>query len=201
MAARFALALALSLFPLTFAAQQVVTVGQGLSFLPNTLYSAVGDTVKFQFLTPGHSVAAGSYDKPCTPASNTSFYSGILGTTMTYTITINNTQSIFFYCAVAGHCQAGMVGVINPSGDQTLTGYRSAAGNSVGSTPANVQGGVVASANAASTSAAPSTSPTATSTTGAAASLTSTAKSDALRIGAGSFLGGLTALAAFLGSI
>lgn len=74
------LALALSLLPLTFAAQQVITVGQGLSFLPNTAYVAVGDTIKFEFLTPGHSVVAGSYDKPCAPASNTSFYSGILDT-------------------------------------------------------------------------------------------------------------------------
>ncbi|QDS71817.1 hypothetical protein FKW77_009668 [Venturia effusa] len=107
-------ALALSLASLTLAAQQVISVGQGLSFLPNTIYAAVGETIKFEFITPGHSVAAGSYDKPCTPASNSSFYSGILDTSMVYTITINDTQPIFFYCAVASHCQAGMVGVINP---------------------------------------------------------------------------------------
>lgn len=41
---------------------------------------------------------------------------------MVYTITINNTQPIFFYSPVAGHCQAGMVGVINPYVSQNRTG-------------------------------------------------------------------------------
>ncbi|RDI81726.1 hypothetical protein Vi05172_g8214 [Venturia inaequalis] len=198
MAARFVLAL--SLAPLIFAAQQIITVGQGLSFLPNTIYPAVGDTVRFEFLTPSHSVAAGSYNKPCTPAGDTGFYSGILDTSKVYTITINDTQPIFFYCAVASHCQAGMVGVINPSGDQTLAGYRSAAANSVSSTPETVKGGIIASASA-STSAIPSTSGTATSAASAAASSTATAKSNAIRIGAQGFLGGLTAIVALLGSI
>jgi plastocyanin len=74
--------IALYLFvPLALAAQQVVQVGaQGLQFLPNTIFPSVGDTVMFQFVTPGHSVVEGSYSKPCAPASNSSFYSGVLNT-------------------------------------------------------------------------------------------------------------------------
>lgn len=33
----------------------------------------------------------------------------------TFTVTINDTNPIYFYCLFTGHCQAGMVGVINPS--------------------------------------------------------------------------------------
>lgn len=31
-----------------------------------------------------------------------------------FTITINDTTPIWYYCDHIGHCQAGMVGVINP---------------------------------------------------------------------------------------
>lgn len=34
--------------------------------------------------------------------------------TKTFTITLNDTNPIWLYCAVAGHCQSGMVMVINP---------------------------------------------------------------------------------------
>jgi plastocyanin len=75
MAAKFALCL----LPLAFAAQQTVQVGaQGLQFLPNTVYAGVGDTIQFEFVTPGHSVVQGTYSKPCIPASDSSFFSGVL---------------------------------------------------------------------------------------------------------------------------
>jgi uncharacterized cupredoxin-like copper-binding protein len=33
---------------------------------------------------------------------------------MVFTVTVNDTNPIWFYCGVPTHCQAGMVGVINP---------------------------------------------------------------------------------------
>lgn len=33
---------------------------------------------------------------------------------MVFTLTINDTNPIWLYCAQVGHCQAGMVAVINP---------------------------------------------------------------------------------------
>ena len=43
-----------------------------------------------------------------------------------FVVTIQNTNPLFFYCAQVGHCMAGMFGVVNPSGDQTLEAYTTA---------------------------------------------------------------------------
>jgi hypothetical protein len=99
--------------------------------------AAVGSNVEFQFYGPVHSVVQGSFDQPCSAYNNgTGFFGGLVTTgtapnvsciseTMklyaeqkqpkTFTLTINDTTPIWFYCAYPGHCQAGMVGVINPS--------------------------------------------------------------------------------------
>jgi hypothetical protein len=31
-----------------------------------------------------------------------------------FTVMVNSTDPIWFYCGQVGHCQGGMVGVINP---------------------------------------------------------------------------------------
>jgi len=193
----FATLLLLGLLPLAFGAQQTIQVGdQGLQFLPNTVYAGVGDTIQFQWVTPNHGVAQGDYDKPCTPG-NSSFYSGVLQeTTTVFTVTINNTNPIWIYCPVSGHCQGGMVAVINPpSGSDTLDGYRAAAAN-VGSSssPANVQGGILKNASAASSS----TSATATASTTTSASASTTAKSGGVRMKG---VGALGVIGAVMGAI
>jgi len=181
---------------LSFArSQQVVEVGgQGLQFLPNTIYATVGSTVKFQFVTPGHTVTEGAYDNPCMPLASSSFYSGMLDVNKVFTVTINDTNPIWFYCSTPGHCQAGMVGVINPgSSSNTLNGYRSAAGNAgTSSQPDSVQGGVIQDGSAVSSSNSASGSTTATST---ASSTSSTAKSDSTRVTGSSKFGALVAVA------
>jgi len=62
-----------------------------------------------------------------------------------FTVTINDTNPIWYYCGQVGHCQAGMVGVINPpSSGNTLDAYKSAAGKAqTGTNPTVVSGGVV----------------------------------------------------------
>lgn len=45
-----------------------------------------------------------------------------------FTVMINDTKPIWFYCATQKHCQAGMSGVINPvsTGPNTLDAYQKA---------------------------------------------------------------------------
>ena len=101
------------------AAVHTVTVGNGgLVFSPNNLTAAAGDTVVFSFYPSKHSVAQATFAKPCVPMDSSSFFSGAMATTSgvnanTYTLTINDTTPIWFYCSVATHCESGMVGSIN----------------------------------------------------------------------------------------
>jgi uncharacterized cupredoxin-like copper-binding protein len=98
-----------------------VLAGNGnLAYTPNTITAAKGETVEFHFFAPEHSVAQGEFSTPCTPPANgTAFFSGDITTasgenTNVFTITINDTNPIWFYCVIPTHCQAGMSGVINP---------------------------------------------------------------------------------------
>jgi len=168
----------LSVMPLAFAAKQTVQVGsQGLQFLPDTIYAQIGDTIEFDWATPQHSVTEGTYQSPCKPKTG-GIYSGFLDPTKTFTITLNNTEPVWVYCSVSGHCQSGMVMVINPpSTSQSLDGYRAGAANvQAAAQPSALAGGVVASVGAASSS---STSAAASSGTATASSTSSTPTSGA----------------------
>lgn len=99
----------------------------GLKFNPEAVPDvAVGDTVQFEFYPKNHSVAASAFTNPCVPLDpatangTSSFFSGFIQVEPmdkfkpTFTILINDTAPIWFYCATGKHCQAGMAGVINP---------------------------------------------------------------------------------------
>jgi len=100
---------------------QTVLVGSPntLSITPNNIKAAVGTVVEFVFYPKTHSVAQSSFAEPCAPLANgTGFFSGGQTTSSganptVYAITVNDTKPIWFYCAFPGHCQNGMVGVIN----------------------------------------------------------------------------------------
>ncbi|OCK81858.1 Cupredoxin, partial [Lepidopterella palustris CBS 459.81] len=132
-----------------------VTVGKsGFVFSPDTITASVGEQVQFQFFPPNHTVTQSSFETPCQPLNSTSFFSGFMATSsspgpQTFTITITDTNPIWFYCSQtvpADHCAIGMVGVINPptSGSNTLDAYKKAAANvqSSGVQP-SAQGGVI----------------------------------------------------------
>ena len=98
-----------------------IAVGNGgLNFSPNNISLPVGSVVEFQFYPPTHSVAQAAFADPCTPlANNTGFFSGGFTTSSgtnsnVFSIKINDTKPIWYYCGYPGHCEAGMVGVINP---------------------------------------------------------------------------------------
>lgn len=71
-----------------------------------------------------HSVVQSTFDQPCQPINNImpnvpGFFSGFMpvaakaSTMPAWTVMINDTKPIWFYCSQGKHCQAGMVGVIN----------------------------------------------------------------------------------------
>jgi plastocyanin len=110
----------LALVGLAVAATHDIFVGkEGLSFSPDTTTAAVGDSLVFHFY-PGHTVAQGSFDSPCNPQSG-GFFSGSISATSSgeasekFVVKVNNTDPMWIYCTTPGHCQAGMVGVINPA--------------------------------------------------------------------------------------
>lgn len=101
---------------------QTVTVGDNnaLAFSPDSITAAVGSSIEFVFYPPIHSATQSSFESPCAPLANgTGFWSGAFTTTgdgtnaNVFTLTINDTNPIWFFCATLGHCESGMAGVIN----------------------------------------------------------------------------------------
>ncbi|KAI9053979.1 hypothetical protein LZ554_002923 [Drepanopeziza brunnea f. sp. 'monogermtubi'] len=144
-----------------------VTVGKsGLVFDPSTITAQVGDKIEFHFFPSRHSVAQSSFAKPCEPLNATSFFSGGVSTAAgenanTFTITVNDTKPIWFYCAAPGHCARGMAGVINTPTDssKTLEMYIAAAADvSAAVAPTRIQGGIIGPAQADLSSGTPSSS-------------------------------------------
>lgn len=112
-----------------------------LVFEPKDLQAKVGEMVQFHFypkvwLLPilteayglticakNHSVVQASFDMPCMPMKNSMGVNGLFSgympvkpadTTMpAYTVMVNDTKPIWYYCSQGRHCQSGMVGVIN----------------------------------------------------------------------------------------
>ncbi|KAJ6024656.1 cupredoxin [Penicillium herquei] len=166
-----------------------VDVGEhGLLFDPASLSASVGDTVEFHFYPQNHSVAQASFDNACHPLNSSGFFSGFVPTSeeskTVFTLTINNTDPIWYYCGQEGHCQAGMVGVINPpSGGNNLSSFKiSASGTTDTTVPDNVQGGVLAASGSGSESS--STASSSSGTTQTASSTTASSTNVASKTGA-----------------
>lgn len=136
---------------------QVGDKSGALKFYPEEIPdAAVGDLVQFQFYPVNHSVARSGFASPCVPldpatANGTSgFFSGFMPVKPedqympTFTIMINDTNPIWYYCATGRHCENGMVGVINPpknSADRTLALYKAAAARANTVAPGPPSGG------------------------------------------------------------
>jgi plastocyanin len=97
-----------------------ILVGKnGLTFTPNVTSANAGTKLEFHFYPKSHSVAQSSFANPCQPNTNgTSFFSGAVPTTEgananVFTVDVNDTKPIWFYCGTPTHCQQGMVGAVN----------------------------------------------------------------------------------------
>ncbi|KAF7549913.1 hypothetical protein G7Z17_g6070 [Cylindrodendrum hubeiense] len=164
------------------AAKHVVKVGDGgLTFDPESTTAAVGDTVEFHFYPMAHSVAQSSFAAPCEPLNSTSFFSGPVAVSSgvsdtVFTVTIENEDPIWYYCATGSHCQSGMVGAINAAttGSKTVKKYAEAAADASDNVaPSSTGGGTLGEASTATASS------TNSATSGAAASATESSGSNA----------------------
>jgi hypothetical protein len=181
-----------------------------LEFLPNDIVAPVGSQIEFLFnpkvlnteyvgntlqLTgsQNHTVTQSNFANPCHPLDG-GFFSGFQPTTAnpsptTFTITVNNSQPIWFYCSqtVGSHCQKGMVGAINaPTSGNTLEKFIALAAKANTSTaPAEPAGGifrnnVVLSANSSTVTAAATVYSVSTYTTNGQAATTTLSTSTLL---------------------
>ncbi|KND92838.1 hypothetical protein TOPH_02825 [Tolypocladium ophioglossoides CBS 100239] len=172
----------LSLLAANAAAKTIeIKVGDnGKDFSPNSVTADKGDTIEYHFIKSKHSVVAGDFTKGCSPLTPGGFYSGDVqpkgSDPSVFQVTVNNTDPIFFYCAVANHCQSGMVGVVNPTSDQTLDKYTSSAKSASSNVSPNAPyGGRLLQASGATASASSATSSTTSSTTGSSPTQTKAA--------------------------
>ncbi|KAF2260871.1 hypothetical protein CC78DRAFT_547197 [Lojkania enalia] len=113
-----------------------IQVGIDHKFKPEVTQAEAGDLIKFEFFPTNHSVVRAEYEFPCIPYEMTGrgkvgFFSGfrpvdaILPDPPSWTLQINDTDPIFFYCSAPGSCIGyGMVGVINPSANTSLENQR-----------------------------------------------------------------------------
>lgn len=109
-------------------ARQTHTIQVGLldhKVRPETIDAGVGDTVEFEFYPLNHSIVRAEYGFPCIPyemtgSNKSGFFSGfrpvdkVLDEPPKYSIAVNDTNPILFYCSAPGSCITyGMVGGIN----------------------------------------------------------------------------------------
>jgi hypothetical protein len=106
---------------------------------PETTEAAVGDFIEFDFYPLNHSVVRAEYGFPCIPyemtgSDKTGFFSGfnmvdkVLDKPPKYTIRVNDTEPIFFYCSAPGSCITyGMVGGINLNSSMSIDKQRTLA--------------------------------------------------------------------------
>jgi len=94
----------------------IVAPTQGvLRYVPFALNASVGDTIKFMWGANNHTVTKSSALEPCNKSSDALFTSGTQLKDFVFTQVVNDTNPVFFHCAVPSHCQKGMFGIINPS--------------------------------------------------------------------------------------
>lgn len=137
----------------------------GLRYWPEKITAAPGDMVQFQFWAGAHTVTQSNFDNVCTPINEVnSSIAGVDSGAMpvaasadkfeipTYTVMVNSTAPLWFYCKTGNHCEQGMAMVINENtsanSSRSLVNYKAAAagqpadsGNGGGSDSGSGNGG------------------------------------------------------------
>lgn len=101
-----------------------------LIYSPASTSIPVGEMVQWHFYPKNHSVVQAAFSNPCEPISNvmsnvSTFYSGYMPVKPTdssmpaLTMMVKSDKPFWYYCSQGKHCQAGMVGVINPPAPAT----------------------------------------------------------------------------------
>ena len=102
-----------------------IAAGIGLRYSPDNVSADIGDVIEWHFKPKAHGVVQSSADKPCV-ALEGGFSTGLIpvpeGQTQAdqvFQLIVEDTNPIWYYCPQLGggegkgHCQNGMVGVIN----------------------------------------------------------------------------------------
>jgi len=186
----------------------VVQVGAAngtLAYFPNNLKAAVGDMIQFQFAPANHTVTQSTFDAPCMPIAMTSnttgIYSGFMPvsasatTTPTYTVLVNSTLPMWFYCSQAKHCQNGMTMVVNENtaanSTRSLANFQALAAKAT----VNLPGGAIADGTSGSVGSSTSNSSSSSSTsTSSGTKSTSSSAAGTVRAGEVLGMGGLLAV-------
>jgi plastocyanin len=195
----------------------VVQVGAAngtLAYFPDNIKAAVGDMIQFQFAPANHTVTQSTFDNPCQPlamhSNTTGVYSGFMPvsasatTTPTYTVLVNSTTPMWFYCSQGKHCQNGMTMVVNENtaanSTRSLANFKALAAKQTvnlpgGSTSTDGTAGSVASNSSSSTGSGSGTgtSSGSSTTTSSGTKSTSSSAAGAVRVGE---MGGLFAVVA-----
>jgi plastocyanin len=185
---------------------QVIVGGGPLTYTPNQVMAAVGDTIQFVFMPKNHTVTQSTFAAPCQalPGGQDSGFvpvSANATSTQAFTVTVNATDPMWFYCRQFGHCQAGMVFAINPTANKTFAAFQAAANatNATTLAPPSATSGTSGTGSSAGTA---STAGTGSTGTGVASSPSSTSTSKpngALTVGA--HAGGLLTVVGFVAGI
>jgi len=175
------------------AANTQVTVGKsGLAFDPPSINATMGDTVTFVFYPKNHTVTQSSFAAPCQAMSggiDSQFQPVTANATNvpSFSLTVNGTGPLWFYCRQTGHCESGMVFAINPTANKTFEAFQAAA-------KASSADGTPSSSNTTGSGSGSTSSP---SGSGSAASSAPTSTSSSKSNGAvavGARAGGLLAI-------
>jgi plastocyanin len=203
---------------------QVIVGGGPLAYNPPQVTAAVGDTIQFVFMPKNHTVTQSTFAAPCQAMPN-GLDSGFVPvaanatSTQAFTITVNTTTPLWFYCRQVeyvtcstpsvfhslglsyalffSHCQNGMVFAVNPTANKTFAAFQGAANASGTTTSASP------SASSGSSGTGTGSTGTGSTATGAGASSspssTSTKPNGALTVGA--HAGGLLTVVGFVAGI
>ncbi|KAJ2915361.1 hypothetical protein MD484_g5080, partial [Candolleomyces efflorescens] len=128
-----------SMLPFAMAFEYRVGVGKdettgrkGLGFDPSVIHPAAGDTITFEFRSGSHSAVQSSFDNPC--VGNGGFNSGVHEVPDSLavdapglpvvTVTVNNTEPLWFFDEAGGLCHQGAVLAVNPTAAQSATIFK-----------------------------------------------------------------------------
>lgn len=119
-------------------AEKTHTINVGASghkFTPAEVKADVGDIIEWRFYPSNHWVIRGDYDHPCIPyeyvdldrkgfSSEMQKVQAITDDAPRFRVRVNDTNPFVFYCGAPGSCvKYHMMGIVNPSKNETLDGF------------------------------------------------------------------------------
>ncbi|KAJ7062367.1 hypothetical protein C8F01DRAFT_1252187 [Mycena amicta] len=143
-----AILLALTI-PAVLATDFAITIGLNntLTFTPDQVVAAIGDTLTFTVVARNHSTTTTNFEGAICPPPpggvgengwDSGFLSDLDGSLPTFTYTVVDTEPHFAACmqAAGAHCHAGMTFALNPTAEMTYDQFKANAVNTPIVTPA-----------------------------------------------------------------